>query len=649
VSRRSSAVLAWSLVGGSILLSAAAVWLAVVQDGDVVFTVFVTLLAAIPFPLIGALIASRLPSNAIGWIFVAVGLLQALNIFGSEYLRYTLVTDPGSLPFARLGAVVAFVAWMPSLALLTTFLFLLFPDGRLPSRRWRWAAWLSGTGIALVLIGAGGGALAMPLDVMLLESDPPFPLWSGITVATGAVMVLLGAVASVTSLVLRFRRSGGDERQQLKWMAFAGVFAFVIIAVQFLPARLPTVLGVLMGVALLGVPVASGVAILKYRLYDIDVVINKTVVYGVLAAFVSLVYVGIVVGIGSLVGSRGNIFLTILATAVIALLFQPARVRARHLANRVVYGKRATPYEVLSLLAQGMGSQFSADEALPGLARVLAEGTGAARAEVWLRVGTDLRPAATWPDTASGSSIRLADSDLPAIPDADRALPVRHEGQLQGALVIAMPRGEGVSAATDKLLTDVASQTGLVLRNVRLIEELRASRQRLVAAQDDERRRLERNIHDGAQQQLVALSVKMRLLKALSRKDPGKADELVDQLQADTQDALSDLRDLARGIYPPLLADKGLTAALEAQARKAPFPVHVEPNGVGRYSPDAEATAYFCVLEALQNARARPRIPEWSQVEAILGDYLQFALIGQLPPDQAVAEANRRIEAALRR
>jgi signal transduction histidine kinase len=595
--------LAWALLGLSVLLCSVAIWLAVTQDGDLSFTILVTLLAAIPFPLIGAMIASRFPSNAIGWIFCAVGLFQALNVFSAEYVRYALITAPASLPFVRAVAVVGFVSWMPSLALLTTFLLLLFPDGRLPSRRWRWAAWVSGTGIALVLVGSGGGALLVPARALFSEGDVTFPPWSLVLLAAGASIVLMGAIASVTSLVMRYRRSRGETRQQLKWMAFAGVLAFIIIAVQFLPAALPSYLEWMMGVALLAVPMAAGLAILKYRLYDIDVVINKTVVYGILAAFVTVIYVGIVVGIGTLVGSRGNAFLTILATAIIALLFQPARIWARHFANRLVYGKRATPYEVLSRLAHGMGSQYSADGALPSLARVLAEGTGAARAEVWLRVGKELRRAAAWPEEqhAGPHPIVLAGTGLPPVPGAERALPVTHEGELLGALAISMPRSEVVTSATDKLLTDVASQTGLVLRNVRLIEELRASRQRLVTTQDEERRRLERDIHDGAQQQLVALAVKLRLVEATALKDPNKATDLAAQARTEAQEALDALRDLARGIYPPLLADQGLAAALEAQARKIPVSVRVEPDGVGRYPQETEAAAYFCVLEALQN------------------------------------------------
>ncbi|MCA1726885.1 MAG: sensor histidine kinase [Actinobacteria bacterium] len=167
-------------------------------------------------------------------------------------------------------------------------------------------------------------------------------------------------------------------------------------------------------------------------------------------------------------------------------------------------------------------------------------------------------------------------------------------------------------------MADVAQQAGLVLGNVRLIEELRASRQRLVAAQDEERRRLERDIHDGAQQQLVAMSVKLRLARNLSAKDPARAAEMLDQLQRENQETLETLRDLARGIYPPLLADQGLAAALAAQGRKASVPVEVQGNGTGRYPQEVEAAAYFCCLEAMQNVAkyaeaSRIRIRVWSE------------------------------------
>jgi signal transduction histidine kinase len=289
------------------------------------------------------------------------------------------------------------------------------------------------------------------------------------------------------------------------------------------------------------------------------------------------------------------------AAAVVALGFQPLRQRARHLANRLVYGRRATPYEVLADFSERVAGTYAAEDIVPRMARILADGTGAARAEVWLRIGDQLRRVACWPADEAPLTLALRDGDPPELPGVERAVPVRHHGELLGALGLTKPRGESVTPAEERLMANLASQAGLVLRNVRLIEELRASRQRLVAAQDEERRRLERNIHDGAQQQLVALAVKLRLLSSVADRDAAKAKSLADQLQVETQDALENVRDLARGIFPPLLADRGLPAAIEAQARKSPVAVEIAADGVGRYPAEVEATVYFCVLEALQN------------------------------------------------
>src|SRR5205823_2901694 len=202
----------------------------------------------------------------------------------------------------------------------------------------------------------------------------------------------------------------------------------------------------------------------------------------------------------------------------------------------------------------------------------------------------------------------MTNGELPAIPEASRVVAVRDEGDLLGALTVTKASNDPLTAAEGKLVDDLAAQAGLVLRNVRLteelranLEELRASRQRIVAAQDQERRKLERNIHDGAQQQLVALAVKLRLTDSLVGRDEAKAHEMLRELQGETQDALENLRDLARGIYPPLLADRGLVAALDAQARKSAVPVAVRADQVGRYAQELEAAVYFCVLEALQN------------------------------------------------
>ena len=605
---RRSSVLAVVLLGiTTILLGAAVVLLFRTLDHPANVFAFrgAVEMLTLAFVLMGGLLALRRPENPIGWIFLGAALLSGVQVLAQEYTVFAL--SEGNVRGARIGNWIDGLIWVPITGSIAIFVTLLFPTGRLPSRRWRWVPWIGGLGILLFTAAftvSTDTEFGLPNPFFELDADAVGPLFG-----IGSSLYLAGVVAALVSLVVRFRRSRGDERQQLRWFAAAvGLATFFITLAVISQLLTPTLEGfkraaaVMTILSFISIPVATGVAVLKYRLYDIDVVISRTVLFGLLVAFITAVYVGIVVGVGALVGSRGNLLLSVVATAVIAVAFQPIRLRARHLANRVVYGKRATPYEVLSEFSDRVGGSYSADDVLPRMARLVAEGTAASRAEVWLRVGSELRPAGGWPSGERRPRLPVRGEHLPEIPGSDRAFAIREGDELLGALSIQKPPREPLAPAEERLVEGLAGQAGLILRNVRLFEELRASRQRLVAAQDEERRRLERNIHDGAQQQLVALSVKVRLLKNIARKDPGKAEELADQLQAEAQDALDDLRDLARGIYPPLLADQGLAAALEAQARKVPFQVTVEPNGIGRYSAEAEATAYFCVLEALQNA-----------------------------------------------
>ncbi|MDP9300271.1 MAG: sensor histidine kinase, partial [Actinomycetota bacterium] len=397
--------------------------------------------------------------------------------------------------------------------------------------------------------------------------------------------------------------------QQMRWLAFVGGVAGALFVLTVLAGFVankgglplfPVFGGLTFATIALGVPAAYGIAIFRYRLYDLDLVIRKTVVFGVLAVFITAVYALVVGGIGAIVGSRSSTVLSFAAAAVLAVAFQPVRDRARRFADRVVYGKRATPYEVLAEFSDRMSETYATDDVLPRMAHVLGSGTGALTARVWLRVGGELRSAASTDETAS-KPMMIAGDELADFPPGEQAFEVRHHGELLGALSVIMPAADPMNPAKDKLVRDLAAPAGLVLRNVRLIEELRASRQRLVVAQDEERRKIERNLHDGAQQQLVALQVKLRLAEELLERDATKGQEAIAALQADTNGALENLRDLARGIYPPLLADQGLTAALEAQARKTTVPTSVEADDLGRYAPEVEATIYFCTLEALQN------------------------------------------------
>src|ERR687891_371350 len=351
------------------------------------------------------------------------------------------------------------------------FVFLLFPDGRLPSRRWWPVAWISAIGITGIVLLAAFGTGPFD-DAVILRSNPYAVggpgLWNVVQFSWGLAFV--GIIGSAAALVVRLRRSSGATRQQLKWLAYAGVIvvaAFVIASTiwSVFQSEVGNVLGqALIILALLLVPVAAGIAILRHRLYEIDVVIKKTVVFGVLAAFITLVYAAIVLLVPILVFdvSTPVSLLPAVAAVFVALAFQPFRRRANRLANRLVFGRRATPYELLSEFSGRVGNEQAIEDVLPRMARVLGEGTGARRADVWLRVGGNLRRAATWPPDGGGETRLPFDGDdaLPNLPDTDLVEPVAHRGEVLGALSLAKPRGETVRPAEETLLRDLASQAG---------------------------------------------------------------------------------------------------------------------------------------------------------------------------------------------
>ena len=546
---------------------------------------------SLAIPVVGFVLASRRPANRIGWLFLVAGLALGLSAFSGQYGLYALVAAPGSLPAGQAFAWLGNWIWLIAFTMLA-FVFLLFPTGRVRSRRWLPAAWFVGGALTLVSATTSVYLARFWSDPFgsSAQAEPP--------ALTALFALALAALAvSVAAVVVRFARSVGEERLQLKWFAAAAVFLLVMqIVTNWLSSP---VLDVLFELAFLCLWVAVAIAVLKYRLYDIDIVISKAVLYGSLAVFITAVYAALVVGVGTLAGGRDRPLLAALAAAVVAVTFQPARQWAGRLANRVVYGRRATPYQVLSEFARRIGGTYSAEGVLPQMAQTVAAGTGAEQVVVWLRVDNQLRPEASSGGSLHAGPLAVAGHELPRLPDADMSAPVVHQGELLGAISVQMPKNEPLGPAGGQLVADVASQAGLVLSNVGLVEDLRASRQRLVTAQDEERRRLERNLHDGAQQDLVALAIKVRL--GATVEDLAQAKEIFGELQADTAGALENLRDLARGIYPPLLADLGLAAALGAQASKSPLPVTVEADGIGRFPQDIEAAVYFCCLEALQN------------------------------------------------
>jgi signal transduction histidine kinase len=476
----------------------------------------------------------------------------------------------------------------------TAFLFLLFPEGR-PVGRGRKNAVILASVAAVVATTVAG--LFEP--TLYIYPDVPNPIGvqlpsivSGPLTGASFLVLLSVLVYAVVNLFRRLRGSSGEERLQFRWFTYSTLLILLLfLPSAFLPS-VPVFVQLLGALALFTLPVAVGISIMRYRLYDIDVVIKKTVVYAILAGLIVIVGAVVILVLGAIaVGPvSNNRALLITAGAVMGFAVWPLRLVASHIADRIVFRGRETPYEVLTSFADRVAETYSTDDVLPRMAQVLASGTGATSAAVWLRVGEGFRIAAVWP----------AGSEEPdAIPI--EATEVRHQGEVLGALSVSMPANDPMNPTKETLIKDLAAQAGLVLRNVRLIEELRGSRRRIVAAQDERARKLERNIHDGAQQQLVAIQVKLRLTDGMIERDPAKAHALLAELQRESNEALEDLRDLARGIYPPLLADKGLPTALEAQARKSTVPVVIRGDGTGRYTPEIESAVYFSCLEALQN------------------------------------------------
>jgi signal transduction histidine kinase len=338
-----------------------------------------------------------------------------------------------------------------------------------------------------------------------------------------------------------------------------------------------------------------------------------------LTLFVVLVYVVVVLGGGALQGRTDSpsVPLSVLATAVVALAFEPVQVRLEAFASRTVHGGLASPFDVLRRFSETVSGSYAAEELPSRIARVLADGTGAEWSQVWLVVGDRPRLAATWPPEATRER---ADGDAGGTLEDEvagrRSREVTHGSEVLGVLVVQEHDHRPLTTVEERLFEGLARQAGPVLRGARLraelelrrseltarADELRGSRERLVDLQDEERRMLERDIHDGAQQHLVALAVNLRLAQTLAGRAPERADVILAGQEQAAVDAVDTLVQLSRGIYPRLLEDAGLADALRQAVGNSPVPVEVEAHGVGRLPARVEAAAYFCCLEAVQNA-----------------------------------------------
>jgi hypothetical protein len=607
MSARTATRIAWGAVALSTALGIGSFslnqWATVGMSGGLLGGWFV-IAWTLTFSLIGALIVSRQPKNMFGWVLTLVTVLVTLDLAASTYGALAVNNHHGTWPA---GVAVAWLGggwiWLPISALLVIFIPLLYPTGHLLSPRWRFAVWC---GFAFILVAGISNAL-FPGPLFSNGSyRNPLGLEGSANLldllrTASLIPAIVGVVAAVASLVVRFRRARGQERQQLKWFLLGCVLFTIPFSLRGpVPNEIQGIATVLLWPAL---PISIAIAMFKYRLYDIDLVINKSLVFGALAVFITTVYVGIVVGIGTLVGSAGkpNLALSIVATAIVAVAFQPMRERVQRMANRLVYGKRATPYEVMADFSERIAGALSHDQVLPRMAEAAAGGVGAKAARIRLILPSGSERIMSWPVGVEADHF-------------DRVLPVSYRGDPMGEIAVTKAADEPITPAEGKLLTDLAAQAGLAMHNVRLTVELqerlaesssqaaqlRASRQRIVAAQDDERRRLEEAIRLGCELQLSDVRDELNSAETELTNDPGAAVVALERLTGHATAVLEQLRELARGIYPPVLQDEGLIAALGIQLRKMNPSVAIESNGIVRYPSAIEAAIYFCCVEALR-------------------------------------------------
>ena len=430
---------------------------------------------------------------------------------------------------------------------------------------------------------------------------PTQRLWEVLSVA-GGTLLMVSCLASVASLILRLFRVQGDERQQLKWFAYAAslmaggwVASFLFEAVAIVSwSELANEIAWMVGfLGFFLLPVFMGIAILKYRLYDIDLVINRTLVYGSLSAIVVAFYVLMVGGLGTLLQARGNLAVSLLATGLVAVLFQPMRERLQRMVNRLMYGERDEPYAVLSRLGRQLEGTLASEAALTSIVETVVQALKLPYAAIALEQDDE--------GLAIAAEYGTPVSDEPVV------LPLAYQKELVGQLIRA-PRapGEAFSPSDRSLLEDLARQAGVAVHAVRLSVDLQRSRERLVTAREEERRRMRRDLHDGLGPQLASLTMRAEAAHDLVPIDPGRAQKVLEDLAEQAQAAVADVRRLVYALRPPAIDALGLMGALRSQAstqeHHGGLQVRIEgPEELPTLPAAVEVAAYRMALEALTN------------------------------------------------
>jgi len=547
--------------------------------------------------LCGVLVATRRRANACGWLLLGVAVVLSC---GAANQSYAQAAAGRSWPLGEAAAWVASWLAIPGFAGLG-FLVLLYPSGRLPSSRWRVVAWAGAA-------GAAGLALSNALRPGPLPATTAVDNPLGVSAAGGALklletagsLVLIGFVAaSLAALALRFRGSTGATREQVKWLLYAAGMAAATLSFAGVASGVLNELSFYLAVAgLLALPVAVAVAILGHDLLDINAVINRTAVYGVLTLGVGAVYVLVAAGFGTVIGERLPVGLSLMATAIVAVVLVPLRGVLQRVADKAMYGERHDPYRALTGLARQLAGARPPGEVLGGVAETVARSLRLAHARLDVRRGEAFDEIARHGEAGTGDG---------------HPFDLTHRGELVGRLVVATLPGETLSRRDTRLLEDLAVHVGGLVHGARLAQDLDRSRAALVTTRADERRRLRRDLHDGLGPGLAGIAFGLGAARNRLRDDPDAADALLERLQAQARGAVGEVRGLVQGLAPVELEEAGLTEAIRAGAARIGFgppsgcELSVDAGELGPMPAAVELAAYRIVMEALANVARHAR------------------------------------------
>ena len=565
--------------------------------------------SGLAFALVGGLILFYRPQNRIGWLCLWTGIglptVAAIDIYISCGLA-------GHFATWGIGYLTWFIYSFGFILILVPMFILLpmlYPDGHFLSPRWRGLA-ISG----LAVMGVASVGLSLLPDFSRDNSFEAFypvanPIglaqlptwWYSVFSTTLSMTVFFLCFAGIASMIVRLKRSEGDERQQMKWLAY---FLATAVVVQLLFFELPGAYlypwifdtiwyELIVLIVFLGFPSIIGLAIFKYRLYAIDVVINRTLVYGGLTLAVVLFYVLTVGLLSQLFHTSSNLIISLIATGLIAIAFHPVREYLQHNVNRLMFGQRDDPYAVLSHLSQQLQTTAVPAETLTSIVETIA--------------GTLKLPYVAIELVEQDAQIGHASYGEPVAEIVK--LPLRYQKESVGRLLVS-PRapGEKFTAKEQQLLADIAAQTGAVASATRLTLALQRSREKLVLAREEERRRIRRDLHDGLGPTLASQTLKLDAVLDLLVDDPNAAGQQVKQLKSQTQQMVVDIRRLVYELRPPALDELGLLEALRAhvaQMSGANGRLHIvieaTPEPLPSLPAAIEVAAYRIALEAVTN------------------------------------------------